>query len=116
MRVVNESGLPVLTQKRLVRMGKKMTDRQIGAMYGVNQKYICNLRLHDIEPTGRTEKGQEVRYRMGLDRRPKPKAEKAPSTPYKLAWLRMMDETRAALRWKAKKLFTKKLHEGDQKI
>ncbi len=105
-RVIIETGLPVLSQKRLIRMGRRRTDREIGAQYGVNQKYICNLRLHGIEPTRTTEKGREVRYRMGLDRRPVARVAVPPS-PFRLAVLRMADQTKAALRWKVGHLFTK---------
>jgi hypothetical protein len=60
-------------QKRLRREHRALKVwRAVAEKYGVNVAYIFKLAVYGIEPSGREEEGQEVRYRLGLDVRPKP--------------------------------------------
>lgn len=55
-------------RKRLNRDYRRAkTWRGVALIYQVNQRYVYDLAMHGIEP-----KNQEVRYRLGLDTRPKP--------------------------------------------
>jgi hypothetical protein len=60
-------------QKRLRREHRVLkTWRAVAEKYGVNVAYIYKLAVDGIEPSSKEVEGQEVRYRLGLDVRPKP--------------------------------------------
>lgn len=83
---------PVATQKGLLRRHRRGESwRAIGATYGVNQKYVYEFAVKGITPSN-----LEICYRMGLKRRPVARV-KLPS-PFKLAVLRMAEETRRVVR------------------
>lgn len=55
-------------RKRLNREHRSLkTWRAVAAVYAVNVRYVHDLAVDGVEPSNR-----EVRYRLGLDRRPKP--------------------------------------------
>jgi len=102
-------------QKRLNRDYRRLKKvggwRAVADLYDVgNVAYVYNLAVKGQVPTN-----QEVRYKLGLDRRPRPKAAAAPPSAFKLAVLEMAERTRAALHWKPSTKYTK-LHEGDQRL
>lgn len=69
-------------QKRLNREHHRLgTWRAVAELYSdesftVNVAYVHSLAVDGVEPSAAKDEGQEVRYRLGLDRRPKARGEK----------------------------------------
>lgn len=69
-------------QKRLNREHHRLgTWRAVAELYSdenftVNVAYVHGLAVDGVEPSAAKDEGQEVRYRLGLDRRPKVRGEK----------------------------------------
>jgi hypothetical protein len=89
----------VTIPKRLARALKRAgSARKLSRQLDVNIFYITQLLRHGIEPTDRTDKGQETRLKLFLPRRkPKPRKERKPLTRIQKTIRKMAKETRALI-------------------
>lgn len=76
----------LVARKRLYRAYRKVfTWQALADQLGMNVNPLYYFVMDGIEPTDKTEKGQDMRQRMGLSRRKRKPAQPRPPVP---AWLK----------------------------
>lgn len=67
--------------------------RKLEGQLNVNSYYICKLLNDGIEPTDKTEHGQEMRVKLFLRKlKPKPRKERKPIPDWKKKWREVMKQ------------------------
>ena len=76
----------ILSRRRLYRAYRKVFAWQaLADQLGVNVNPLYYFVMDGVEPTDKTEKGQDVRQKMGLSRRKRKPAQPKPPVP---VWLK----------------------------